>query len=349
MIRILLQSDDGYFVNAFSNYASLHCANIEFVSFTTAQKALAYLSTAQLRLDAVLATREVLDHLPPDTASMRLLVSDRTLYADTKNIQINIYQAGSAIISDIKNALALSGERMFGTLNGRGVRVVAVHSVQGGSGKSVLSYALAALAARGGKQALYLSLDPFPALGQLYEHTFTHAMDDLLFALKGTRDLAPVVLDTMERNADNVLVLPPFHFAGDLLSLTQENFEKLLEVLVEKTDLEYVFLDLPVGFQELNLWALEQSSCVLQVYTDDAAGRERLRRVQQDVYFKNLPIRASVLTVLTQCRQRDAEEGIAIKIPKSESLLQGRRVTDVQERNPAFLKSCADLLRQIDQ
>ena len=136
MIRILLQSDDGYFVNAFSNYAS----------FTTAQKALAYLSTAQLRLDAVLATREVLDHLPPDTASMRLLVSDRTLYADTKNIQINIYQAGSAIISDIKNALALSGERMFGTLNGRGVRVVATHSVQGGSGKSVLSYALAALA-----------------------------------------------------------------------------------------------------------------------------------------------------------------------------------------------------------
>lgn len=347
MIRILLQSDDGYFVNAFSNYASLHCANIEFVSFTTAEKALAYLSSATLRLDAVLATREVLDRMPGNSA-MRLLVSDRTLYTDADPMQINIYQAGPAILSDIKNALALSGNRMFGLAAGRQVRVVSVYSVQGGSGKSVLSYALAAAAAREGKQALYLSLDPFPAWSQLYEHSFTAVIDDLLFAIKGNRDPAPVLLDAMERNADKVLVLPPFRFAGDLLSLSRENLEKLLGVLVEKTDLDYIFLDLPVGFQELNFWALEQSTCVLQVYSDDDAGRERLRRMQQDVYFKNLPIRASVLTVLNKCRRRDAEEGITAKIPRSESLLQGRRVTDVQERNPAFLKSCTELLQAIN-
>lgn len=347
MIRILLQSDDAYFVNAFSNYASLHCANIEFVSFTTAEKALAYLSAATLRLDAVLATREVLERIPSQS-SVRLLVSDQTLYANTDIVQINIYQAGSAIISDIKSALALSGNRLFGAMGGRNVHVVSAYSVQGGSGKSVLSYGLAALAARNGKQALYMSLDPFPALGQLYEHQFSGAMDDLLFAVKGTRDLAPVVLDTMERNADNVLVLPPFHFAGDMLSLTRENLEKLIHVLVEKTDLEYIFLDLPVGFQEINLWALEQSSCVLQIYSDDPVGREKMRRMGEDVYFKNLPIQASMLTVLNKCRQRDSEEGIAVKIPRSESLLQGRSVTDVQERNPAFLKSCTELLQAIN-
>lgn len=347
MIRILLQSDDGYFVNAFSNYASLHCANIEFVSFTTAEKALDYLSSSTLRLDAVLATRSVLDRMPA-SSTMKLLISDRTLYAQADPMQINIYQAGSAILSDIKSALALSGNRMFGLVGGRQVQVVAAFSVQGGSGKSVLSYALAATAARQGKQALYLSLDPFPAWEQLYDHKFTAVMDDLLFAVKGSRDLAPVVLDTMERNDDKVLVLPPFRFAGDLLSLSRENLEKLLDVLVEKTDLDYIFLDLPVGFQELNLWALELSSCVLQVYTDNKAGRERLHRMQEDVYFQNLPIQASVLTVLNQCRQRDAEKGITAKIPRSESLLQGRRVTDVQERNPAFLKSCTELLQAIN-
>lgn len=347
MIRILLQSDDGYFVNAFSNYASLHCASIEFVSFTTAEKALAYLSSTTLRLDAVLATGEVLNRMPDSTA-IRLLVSDRTLYANADPMQINIYQGGPAIISDIKSALALSGNRMFGMAGGRPVHVVSVYSVQGGSGKSVLSYALAATAAREGKQALYMSLDPFPAWGQLYDHRFTAVIDDLLFAVKGSRNLAPVVLDTMERNADNVFVLPPFHFAGDLLSLSRENLETLVQVLMEKTDLDYIFLDLPVGFQDLNLWAMEQSSCVLQVYTDDDAGRERLRRMQEDVYFKNLPIQASVLTVLNKCRSRDAEQGIAVKIPRSESLLQGRRVTDVQERNPAFLKSCTELLRAIN-
>lgn len=347
MIRILLQSDDAYFVNAFSNYASLHCSNIEFVCFTTVAKAAEYLTASALRLDAVLASQELLDRLP-QAKTVRLLVSDQTIYANTDAIQINIYQGGPAIISDIKSALALSGNRMFNTVGNRNVHVVAAHSVEGGSGKSVLSYALAAAAARSGKQALYINLDPFPALSQLYDHSFHSSIDDLLFALKGTRDLAPIVLDTMERNKDNVLVLPPFHFAGDLLSLTQENLDKLIHVLVEKTDLEYIFLDLPVGFQELNLWALELSTCVLQVYTDDPAGRERLHRMEEDVYFKNLPIQASVLTVLNKCRQREAEKDIAMKIPRSESLMQGRRVTDVQERNPAFLKSCTDLLQAIN-
>lgn len=343
MIRMLLQCEDAYFVNAFSNYASLNCPTIEFVCFTTVDRAREYLAGSSLRLDAVLGSQELLDQVNrPKTA--RFLVSDQTVYSDEEAIRINIYQSGTAIISDIKSALALSGGDLFRT-GGRNVHVVAGYSVQGGSGKSVLSYALAAAAARAGKQALYISLDPFPALGQLYEHNFSSSIDDLLFALKGSRDLAPVVLDTLERNMDQVMVLPPFHFAGDLLSLTQEELERLIRVLVEKTDLEYIFIDLPTGLQPMNLWVLEQCTTVMQVYTDDMAGRERMLRVDQDVYFKNLPIHGQILTVLNQSRQKTPEEGIDMKIPRSESLQQGRRVADVQERNPAFLKSCTDLLQ----
>ena len=345
MIRMLLQCEDTYFVNAFSNYASLHCPSIEFVCFTPVEQALEYLSGSFLRMEAVLGSQELLDRIErPNVA--RFLVSDQTLYSNEESIRINIYQSGSAIISDIKSALALSGDDLFHT-GGRDVHVVATYSVQGGSGKSVLSYALAAAAARSGKQALYISLDPFPALGQLYEHDFSGTIDDLLFALKGGRDLAPVVLDSMERNADHVMVLPPFHFAGDLLSLKQEELNALIRVLVEKTDLEYIFLDLPTGIQTMNLWALEQCSSVLQVYTDDLVGRERMQRVDKDVYFQNLPIHGQILTVLNKCRQKNPEEGVAMKMPCSESLQQGRRVADVQERNPAFLKSCTDLLQQL--
>lgn len=345
MIRMLLQCEDTYFVNAFSNYASLHCPTIEFVCFTTVEKALEYLDSTSLRLEAVLGSQVLLDKMTrPKTA--RFLVSDQTVYSDEEAIRINIYQSGTAIISDIKSALALSGGDLFRT-GGRNVHVTAGYSVQGGSGKSVLSYALAAAAAREGKQALYISLDPFPALGQLYEHNFAGTIDDLLFALKGSRDLAPVVLDTMERNMDHVMVLPPFHFAGDLLSLTQEELENLIRVLVEKTDLEYIFIDLPTGVQPMNQWVLEQCTTVMQVYTDDLAGRERMQRVDRDVYFKNLPIHGQILTVLNKSRQKNPEEGVDIKIPRSESLQQGRRVADVQERNPAFLKSCTDLLRKL--
>ena len=83
------------------------------------------------------------------------------------------------------------------------------------------------------------------------------------------------------------------------------------------------------------------------MYTDDLVGRERMQRVDKDVYFQNLPIHGQILTVLNKCRQKNPEEGVAMKMPCSESLQQGRRVADVQERNPAFLKSCTDLLQQL--
>lgn len=343
MIRMLLQCEDAYFVSAFSNYASLHCPTIEFICFTTVDKAVKYLSESNLRLEAVLGSQELLDQVTrPKTA--RLLISDQTVYSTEEAVRINIYQSGTAILSDIKSALALTSGDLFRT-GGRNVHVVAGYSVQGGCGKSVLCYALAAAAARAGKQALYICLDPFPALGQLYKHNFNTSMDDLLFAIKGARELAPVVLDTMDRNMDHVMVLPPFNFAGDLMSLTQEELEQLFRVLAEKTDLEYIFVDLPTGIQPMNQWVLEQCTSILQVYTDDPFGRERRERVEQDVYFKNLPLHGQILTVLNKCRQKEPEEGIDMKIPFSDSLQQGRLVTDVQERNPAFLKSCTDLLQ----
>ena len=346
MIRILLQFDDAYFIKAFSDYASAYCRDMEFLCFTTPQKAKAYLAATALRMDAVLAQQEVLDAVQqPGTA--RLLASDRTVFADENGICINLYQSGPAIFSDIKSALALTGNNSLYSVNGRSVHVVAAYSAQGGGGKTTLSYALAVAAARQNRQAMYLNLEPFPALSQLYEHAFVHSMDDLLLPLKSGRDLAPVLLDTMERNRDGVLVLPPFSSAGDLLSITQEELQTLIHTLVEKTDVEYIFVDLPTGFHPLNLWALEQCTTVLQVYSDDLAGHEHRQRAENDVYYKNLPIRGNLLTVMNKCPTKAPADGVDCKLPNSESLQQGRRVADVLERNPAFLKNCTDLLEKL--
>lgn len=346
MIRILLQSDEPYFVKAFSNYASTNCRNMEFICFSTPEKALEYLSRSFLRFDAVLATPSLLEQIS-SSKTVCMQTSDHTSYTDPEAIQINIYQSGPAIISDIRNALVLCGHSVLGAGKDRQVHVVASYSTQGGSGKTVVSYALAAAAARRGKQALYLNLEPFPAFAQLYEQDFKNPMDDLLFALKSGRDAAPVVLDTMVRNSDHVMVMPPFSFAGDLLSLTEDQVNAFLDVLIEKTDLDYIFIDLSVGFQPINLWVMAACTTMLQIYTDDEVGREHMNRAASDVYFKNLPIQGAVLTVLNRCKTKKTEEEIAGRIPNSDSLQMGRQVSDVQERNPAFLKSCMDLLEKI--
>lgn len=347
MIRVLLQSEDRYFIQAFSNYASTHCTNIEFVCFSTADKALAYLETTTLRFDAVLAPAALLSRLPASPMT-RLAIGEHTAFSSPEQMTINIYQSGPAILADVRNALVLAGNHMLAGDDGRSVQVVAAYSVQGGSGKTTISYALAAAAARSGKQALYVNLEPFPACGQLYAHEFARSMDDVLFALKSGRDLAPVLLDTMERNDDQVMVLPPFSQAGDLLSLSQDNCKTLIETLAAKTNMDYLFLDLPTGFQPMNLWLLENCSLVMLVYTDTPCGQEHRARAERDLYFKNLPIHGGIMTVLNACQKKTPEEGVAGKLPFSESLQQGRRVGDVLDRNPAYLKSCLELLQRID-
>lgn len=346
MLRILLQFDDPYFVKAFSNYVSANCPELEFMCYTSVEKANNYLRSSARRLDAIIGEEAFLAQQDlPDV--VKLCAAEQTIFSRPDAMQINIYQSGSAIISDIKNALALQ-KRYLTTATGRiAQNIVAVYSAQGGSGKTTICYALALAAVKAGKQALYLNLEPVPCRAQLYLHNFKSSIDDLLFALKDRRELGPIVLDTMERNEAGVLVMPPFHTVNDLLSLTQEELKQTLRILAENVGVEYLFIDLPCGLQPLNLWVLEECTTMLQIYSDDVCGRSRLEQVEEDVYYQDLPIKGKTLKVLNKCRKKGPEEKIDVKIPFSESLQQGRTVGEVQERNPAFLQGCTEILNKI--
>ena len=55
MIRVLLQYEDAYFVEAFSNYASAKCPDVDVLCFTTKEKADSYLERRHPRLDIVIS------------------------------------------------------------------------------------------------------------------------------------------------------------------------------------------------------------------------------------------------------------------------------------------------------
>lgn len=345
MIRILLQCQDSYFVGVFSNYVSANCPELEFICYTNEEKAEDFIRQSGRKLDAVMAGEDFLARLAPSDA-IRMRLADRTRFSGQDEVEINIYQPGGAILADIKSALSLK-KGYLKTAAGRTVQnVAALFSYQGGSGKTVLGYGLALAAVKEGRQALYLNLEPVPYTGQLYRHTFRSTMDDLLFALKDGRELAPVMMDTVERDEAGVMVLPPFHSIGDLLSLTEEDVERILQVLIENAGADYLFVDLPCGLQPLNGWVLRACTTILQVYSDDPAGRGRMKLAQQDDYWQDQPIQGMALPVLNKCRTRPGEAGVSC-IPYSESLQQGCPVGEVQDRNPAFFDSCKALLQKI--
>ena len=346
MIRILLQMEDTYFVKAFSNYVSCNCPELEFLCFTSAEKANAFLKDDARRLDVIVGEERFLAGCGKDDV-IRLVVSDHTIFSSPEAMRLNVYQAGRDIVADIKSALSLRKGYLC-TTSGRSIHnVVALFSQQGGSGKTTIAYALALTAVRQGKQALYLNFEAAPYVGQLYIHDFQHSMDDLLFALKDGRELAPVMLDTLERDEEGVLILPPVHSTGDLLSLTQEEVRKILHVLIENVEIDYLLIDLPCGLYPLNVWVLEECTTILQVYTDDECGHARMRQAKMDPYYQELSIKGMTLTVMNRSRSKTIESGDVVSIPFSESLQQGRMVSRVQESNPAFLNSCTTLLQKL--
>ena len=345
MIRILLQMDDAYFVKAFSNYVSCNCPELEFLCFTSAEKANAFLK-GNPRLDVVIGEERFLAGYDQGDA-IRLAASDCTVFSSPETMRLNVYQAGRDIVADIKSALTLC-KGYLRTPTGQSIKnVVALFSQQGGSGKTTIAYALAMAAVRQGKQAMYLNLEPVPYTGQLYSHDFHKSMDDLLFALKDGRELAPIMLDTLERDEMGVLILPPMHSTGDLLSLTQEDVRQILQVLIENVGIDYLLIDLPCGLYSLNAWVLEECTTILQVYSDDECGHTRMRQANADPYYQELSIKGMTLSVMNRSRLKSLESGEVISIPFSESLQQGRMVSQVQESNPAFLNSCIALLQKL--
>lgn len=347
MTQILLYCDDDYFVESFSNFASAHATDLEFYSYTNWQKAMETLSTAKKRWDAVLADPDFLNEINGGKF-LKLAIAEETRFgAEIEQTTINIYQPGNAIITDIQNALAVAGGKSGSGVQNR-ARIVPVVSGQGGAGCSVVSYALAAAAVRSGKNAVYLNLECVPATQHLYQHAFNADMDDLLFALKDGRDIAPTVLNSLERNRDGVLVLPAFHSLNDMMSLTQQNLQTLLSVLAEKASVDFIFVDFSAGFGVPCPWVLEESFAAVQVYTDTPAGWAKLSAAQQDPYIQELPLRGALFTVINQCRKRSEKEEADVVIPFSESLQNGVPVSDVQNRNPAFLQACMELLNKLN-
>lgn len=341
MYKVLIQFDDRYFIRAFSNYVSLNCADIEFICFTKAETALDYIKNEKKRIDVYIGERTLLAQIE---SGAKAIASDETSYIDPNEVKINIYQAGKAILSDIRSVLSTSrGESV-----GKGqCKVVAVFSCQGGSGKSTLAYALALAAVRDGKQAIYLNLELYPHFGQMYDVQFETQMDDLLFAIKDGRDVMPVVLEALERNAEGVMVLPPFHNVEDLLSLTQEEVKKLLHTLSASAGTDYLIVDLPSGWQGLNHYAVMECSTLLQVYEDTRKGRMILSKAEDELYQGENGVKGIVITVLNKCKGNSGEDGIDEKIPFSEGLYKENLIADVLERNPAFYQGCLGLLRKI--
>lgn len=341
MTRVFLQSSDAYFVTHFSDFVSNNFRDMEFVCFSDLEKACSFYERTPYRFNVLICEKEMVSRVSVREKRV-MYISDFTSLEDAGDSTINIYQSANSIIADIKSALALSGESVQGD-----TRIAAFTSMQGGAGKSTLAYALALAAVRQGKQAMYLNLEELPSVSQFNRYVFKRNIDDLIYQLQEGRDVAPMLLETVERDEYGVLMLPPFHSVEDMLSLNEKDMENLLKAISAVANVQYIFVDLPAGLNRITGILTQHASTVVHVWNDTIQGREKFARLSRDPYFMKSDIQGLQLHVLNRAENRAEEPGIDVKFPHSKSLQGGTMVSEVQDKNPLFLNSCMILLERI--
>lgn len=351
MFTVLLQNDDEFFIKNFSDFVATSIKDIQFLCYTDIDKAIKELEDSKIHIVAAIGTENFIERINTsdkiDSKIVKLLTSNETIIKKDDISKLNIYQNGKSFVSDVRTAISSITGNGLGQVNGR--YVVSFFSVQGGCGKSTLAYALAMVAVSSGKQAMYINFEPSGYVDRFYSPLDPKGLNDLLYNLRdGRKDVQEQILNTRKRDENGVWVLPPFENISELYKLERKQLEVLITNLHEKVDVDYIFIDLPSGYQDINLWVMTKSNVIIHTATNVAGGEKRLEKTLQDIYYKNIEFAGKTITVINKKSEAPIRAVVDMTIPYSNSLSKDVKLIEVLKTNPGYYKAIKELLDNID-
>lgn len=164
--------------------------------------------------------------------------------------------------------------------NGKKVRLVAVHSFRGGTGKSNLSANLAFLAAREGARVAVLDTDlQSPGVHVLFGVEQGRILRSLSDFVQGQCEMSEVAIDLtselgLEENGGQLLLLPSSMKLEAITAILSKGYEvaRLNEAMLrlgEELELDYLLLDTHPGLNRETLLSLAISDTVLVLVRPD--------------------------------------------------------------------------------
>lgn len=351
MFTVLLQNDDDFFIKNFSDFVATSIKDIQFLCYTDIDKAIKELEDSKIHIVAAIGNENFIERINTsdkiDSKIVKLLTSNETVIKKDDISKLNIYQNGKSFVSDVRTAISSITGNGLGQVNGR--YVVSFFSVQGGCGKSTLAYALAMVAVSSGKQAMYINFEPSGYVDRFYSPLDPKGLNDLLYNLRdGRKDVQEQILNTRKRDENGVWVLPPFENISELYKLERKQLEVLITNLHEKVDVDYIFIDLPSGYQDINLWVMTKSNVIIHTATNVAGGEKRLEKTLQDIYYKNIEFAGKTITVINKRSEDPIRAVVDMTIPYSNSLNKDVKLIEVLKTNPGYYKAIKELLDNID-
>ena len=160
----------------------------------------------------------------------------------------------------------------------KGPKLYSVFAPKGGVWRSEYALSLARELADDGR-VLYVNMDPFPACMPDTEEEW-RGMSEAIYYLKTGAEHARWKIKGLLSEKDGIKILGPAHCSMDLVEMTKEDAECLIDVIADMCEFEYVVLD--IGFYSEAMLELCAGSDSISLITPEGEEYE-----QSTAYFMN--------------------------------------------------------------
>lgn len=280
-IKLAIMDENKPYLDRFSaTLGTKYAEQLEIYSFTTLEAALPVFE--ETKIDVVLAGEDfalVLDHLPA-RCGFAWLVESPDIGAIDGRPCICKYQRMELFYRQI---LGIYAEQKAGVSGAGGsddhTKVVAFTSPAGGVGTSTLAAACAIHFAEIGKRCLYLCLKPFGTPELFFSGEGQSDLSDLVFALKSRKANFALKLEScVKRSAEGVYFYAGPKVALDLLELSEEEENQMINELRQTGNYDLIVLDVDFGMNTRSLSVYRQAQFVVWVSDGSESANSKVRK-----------------------------------------------------------------------
>lgn len=226
-----------------------------------------------------------------NTIIIQLLDNPQT-NTETSYRSIYKYQPLNLLFSQITAIYSeTNGQLIKNIAHNRERRVISVYSTSGGAGKSTIAINLARESAFSGKKVLYLNLEWISTTASFFSTNNNNDFSKVIYYLKSNNGQLKTKLSGLKSYdpATKLEYFEPVLNPNELLDLTVEDVQILIDALLEVGGYELIVIDLDASLNDYCIGAFNSSSNIIWVLIDNPVYLHKTKQllIQLKQLFKN--------------------------------------------------------------
>ncbi len=249
----IADSDNKYLKRLVNNLIEID-KQLNISSFSEKSSFIRYLSERNNHLHILLFSEDMLsDEIDKHHADLKMMLTDGIGGTNRQYKALNKYRRADELLNEILVEYSeATGSVENLKISENGSRVIGVYSPVGGSGKTTLSLATAAMLASAGRKVLYLNFEGVSSVDRVFNGTSNHTMSEVFLAAKTSKsNVGLKVIQCCETHYDTGIdfVRAP-ECAAEYSEMTAGELKKIAEQTKEIGQYDDIIIDMNSGYND---------------------------------------------------------------------------------------------------